>query len=99
MAGNGALQPGIGLDEICRWSTAKRQRCGNYAASVRGPSNPLYQGSQRAINDSTNLRGCIVGPDDANVQWITYQQNTDIITPVIYAYGQDRRVPGRAACR
>lgn len=68
--------------------------CGNYAASVSDPSNPLYLGSQLAINGSTNLSGCIVGPDGANVQWITYQQNTGIINSVFYAYGQGPKGSG-----
>ena len=68
--------------------------CGNYAASISDPSNPLYQGSQLAINGSTDLSGCIVGPDGANVQWITYQQNNGIINSVFYAYGQGPKGAG-----
>jgi hypothetical protein len=68
--------------------------CGQYTASISDPSNPLNLNSQLAINGSTNLSTCIVGPNGAAVDWITYQTNNGIINSVIYVYGQGPKGAG-----
>jgi hypothetical protein len=60
--------------------------CGTYVGTAKGT---LPIGSQLSINDSSDLSGCIVGPNGAYVQKITYEPHTGPARNAqVYVYGR-----------